>query len=175
MEVREDMRAANMTASIMPRAPEKYIDATVLNLLDALCTCRHQLRDELDEGDVGAAALAAADPRALVRISAGDLVSEEDPGGHPGEDHDEEGKELEVAGEDAGPLGVAHVLAGKGALDDDLMIMIIIMMMMIIINDLVAAPVPDARDGQPEDHPGPGQVRLARHRGPQQVHRVPGH
>ena len=65
MEVREDMRAANMTASIMPRAPEKYIDATVLNLLDALCTCRHQLRDELDEGDVGAAAPAAADPQAL--------------------------------------------------------------------------------------------------------------
>ena len=122
MEVREDMRAANMTASIMPRAPEEYID--VLDLLDALRTCRHQLRNELHEGDVGAAALAAADPRALVRISAGDLVSEEDPGGHPGEDHDEEGKKLEVAGEDAGPLGVAHVLAGERALDDDLMTMI---------------------------------------------------
>ena len=83
-------------------------------------------------------------------MGAGNLVSEEDPGGHPGEDHDEEGQELEVASQDAGPLGVTHVLAGQCSLD----------------NHLVTAPVPDARDGQTEDHPGPGQVRLARHGGP---------
>ena len=142
MEVREDMRAANMTASIMPRAPEKYIDATVLDLLDALCTCRHQLRDELDEGDVGAAALAVTDHHALVRMGAGHLISEEDPGRHPGEDHDEERQQLEVAGEDAGPLGVAHVFAGQSPLH----------------NHLVTAPIPDTGDGQTKDHPSPGQV-----------------
>ena len=38
---------------------------------------------------------------------------------------------------------------------------------------LVGAPVPDGVDGQPEEHPGPGQVRG---RGaPDEVHRVRGH
>ena len=44
------------------------------------------------------------------------FVREEDPGGHAGEDHDEEGEELEPAGHDAGALGVGHVPGGQGTL-----------------------------------------------------------
>ena len=64
-----------------------------------------------------------------LRIGAGDLVGEEDPGGHAGEDHDEERQQLEVAGQDARALGVRQVAAGEGALHDH----------------LVAAPVPGQR------------------------------
>ena len=42
------------------------------------------------------------------------------PGGHAGEDHDPEGEQLEVAGEDGGALGVDHVLARQRTLHDHL-------------------------------------------------------
>ena len=114
----------------------------------------HQLRDQLDEGNVGAATLAAADLETLVRVSAGHLVSEQHPGRHPGEDHDEEREQLEVPGQDTGSLGVSHVLAGESSLN----------------NHLVAAPIPDTGDGQTKDHARPGQIRVLL---PQQVHGVP--
>ena len=42
------------------------------------------------------------------------------PGGHAGEDHDPEGEQLEVSGEDGGALGVDHVLARQRTLHDHL-------------------------------------------------------
>ena len=42
------------------------------------------------------------------------------PGGHAREHHYPEGQQLEVAREDGGALGVDHVLARQGPLDDDL-------------------------------------------------------
>lgn len=42
------------------------------------------------------------------------------PGGHPGEHHDPEWEQLEVACEDGGALRVDHVLAREGPLNDDL-------------------------------------------------------
>ena len=42
------------------------------------------------------------------------------PGGHAREHHYPEGQQLEVSRKDGGTLGVDHVLARQGPLDDDL-------------------------------------------------------
>ena len=47
--------------------------------------------------------------RLTVWVSAGHLVREENSGRHPREDHDEQRQELQVAGEDAGALGVTKL------------------------------------------------------------------
>ena len=64
------------------------------------------------------------------------LISEQNSGSHSRKYHDEQRKELEIASQDAGTLGMTHVLAGKSSLD----------------NDLITAPVPDAGDGEAESH-----------------------
>ena len=152
MEVREDISAAIITASIRPRAP--VVDIILLNHYNvpsyALLTLRHEREHELDVCDVCAPGLRAADRLALDRVGAchlahrvlkqlvyclyyyfvnlhSDLVSEEDPGGHAGEHQEEEREELKEGGEDAARLGVADVLGRQRPLHDH----------------LVRAPVPD--------------------------------
>ena len=61
-----------------------------------------------------------ADLCAGLGAGAGHLVWKEDPRGHAGEDHDPEGQQLQVSGQDATALDVGHVLGGEGALHDDL-------------------------------------------------------
>ena len=67
MEVREDMSAAIMTASIMPRAP------AVEGGGGRAGTCGHEVQHQPDVGDVGAAGGGAADPHALGGGGAGHL------------------------------------------------------------------------------------------------------
>ena len=76
-----------------------------------MLTCGHEVKDQLDIGDVGATRGRPADPCALDRVRAGYLVSAkkrdgwicirdrapvEHPGGHAREDEEEEREELEV-------------------------------------------------------------------------------
>ena len=76
-----------------------------------MLTCGHQIKDQLDIGDVGATRGRTADPCALDRVRAGYLVPGErdmaelclrdrapveHPGGHAREDEEEEREELEV-------------------------------------------------------------------------------
>ena len=68
MEVREDMSAAIMTASIMPRAPAEEGGGG-----GRADTCGHQVQHQPDVGDVGAAGGGAADPHALGGGGAGHL------------------------------------------------------------------------------------------------------
>ena len=82
MDVREDMSAAIMTASIMPRAP--VVDGGGRRG----GTCGHKVQHQPDVGNVGAARGGATDPHALGGGGAG----------HLGVGHFSRGKGLESSG-----------------------------------------------------------------------------
>ena len=96
------MRAAIITASIRPLIPANH-RCTQHAKTD---TCWHEVQDEQDEGDVGAAGLGLADFLAPRRLGAAHLVPGEvggceggpveDPRRHAGDDQQEEGQELQA-------------------------------------------------------------------------------
>ena len=92
MEVREDMRAASMTAIMAPRIPAGI--SSVTSFTKAML-----LQLDLDwQMARQASGLAQATWRGLEEgrgeEEGGHLVGEEDSGRHAGEDHDEEGQQL---------------------------------------------------------------------------------
>ena len=144
IEVNEDMRAANMTASIIPLAPVGI--SSVTSLTNAMLVHPLLLPQILSHSGIKTQySFHTKASKLTIGVCTTNFIFKQNSCCHSRKNHDEKWEKLQVSGKNACTLGMTHVLGGKSSL----------------YNNLIRTPVPDGGDSKAKCHTRPGQVRLA--------------